>query len=65
MPGQMPAQEVKWATLGKTDMSIPHPGVLRLAPLTADESDALLREEVRGELRERIAQAAGGNALFL
>jgi class 3 adenylate cyclase len=41
------------------------PGVMRLEPLTADESDALIRNEVSADLRARIARAAGGNPLFI
>src|SRR5438046_2827611 len=41
------------------------PGTLRLEPLSNDEADQLIREEVTGELHERIAHAAGGNPLFI
>jgi class 3 adenylate cyclase/tetratricopeptide (TPR) repeat protein len=41
------------------------PGIMRLQPLTADEADALIRDEVPGDLRERIARAGGGNPLFI
>ena len=41
------------------------PGVMRLDPLTADEADRLISDDVSGELRERIARAAGGNPLFI
>ena len=41
------------------------PGTLRLQPLSHDEADQLIREEVTGELHERIAHAAGGNPLFI
>jgi class 3 adenylate cyclase/tetratricopeptide (TPR) repeat protein len=41
------------------------PGVLRLEPLSADEADELIRDQASGELRDRIAQAAGGNPLFI
>jgi tetratricopeptide (TPR) repeat protein len=41
------------------------PGTLRLEPLSADEAHQLIREEVTGELHERIAHAAGGNPLFI
>jgi class 3 adenylate cyclase len=41
------------------------PGTLRLEPLSDDEADQLIREEVTGELHERIARAAGGNPLFI
>jgi hypothetical protein len=38
---------------------------MRLQPLTADEADALIRDEVPGDLRQRIARAGGGNPLFI
>src|SRR5207302_11398862 len=41
------------------------PGTLRLEPLSDDEADQLIRQEVTGELQERIAHAAGGNPLFI
>jgi class 3 adenylate cyclase len=41
------------------------PGVMRLEPLTADEADSLIRNEVSDDLRVRIARAAGGNPLFI
>ena len=41
------------------------PGVMRLEPLTGEEADALISDEVPGEMRERIARAAGGNPLFI
>jgi hypothetical protein len=41
------------------------PAVLQLEPLSADESDALIRDEVSEELRDRITRAAGGNPLFI
>src|SRR2546423_578407 len=41
------------------------PGTLRLEPLSDDEADQLIRQEVTGELHERIAHAAGGNPLFI
>jgi class 3 adenylate cyclase/tetratricopeptide (TPR) repeat protein len=41
------------------------PGVVRLEPLSEEEADALIRGEVSTELGDRIAQAAGGNPLFL
>ena len=41
------------------------PGVMRLEPLSADEADALIHDEVAKDLRERIAHAAGGNPLFI
>ena len=41
------------------------PGTLRLEPLPAEQADALIGDQVSGELRERIARAAGGNPLFI
>jgi class 3 adenylate cyclase/tetratricopeptide (TPR) repeat protein len=41
------------------------PGTLRLEPLPAEQADALIGDELRGELRERISRAAGGNPLFI
>jgi class 3 adenylate cyclase/tetratricopeptide (TPR) repeat protein len=41
------------------------PATLRLEPLPAEQADALIGDEVSGELRERIARAAGGNPLFI
>ena len=41
------------------------PGVTRLEPLTADEADELISDEVSADLRERITHAAGGNPLFI
>jgi class 3 adenylate cyclase/tetratricopeptide (TPR) repeat protein len=41
------------------------PGVARLDPLTTSEANALISDEVAGDLRERIARAAGGNPLFI
>jgi class 3 adenylate cyclase/DNA-binding SARP family transcriptional activator len=41
------------------------PAALRLEPLPAEEADALIGDQVSGELRERIARAAGGNPLFI
>ena len=38
---------------------------LRLEPLPPEEADALIGDAVSGELRERIARAAGGNPLFI
>ena len=38
---------------------------MRLEPLTADEADRLISDDVSGDLRERIARAAGGNPLFI
>src|SRR5438874_46579 len=40
------------------------PGRLRLEPLSEDEADELIRDQASGELRDRIAHAAGGNPLF-
>ena len=41
------------------------PGVLRLKPLSEEEADELIRDEVPATLRDRIAHAAGGNPLFI
>ena len=41
------------------------PAALRLEPLPPEEADALIGDAVSGELRERIARAAGGNPLFI
>jgi hypothetical protein len=41
------------------------PGTLRLEPLPPEQADALIGDSVSGELRERIARAAGGNPLFI
>ena len=41
------------------------PPPLRLAPLSPEDADALLGDEITGELRDRIARAASGNPLFL
>jgi class 3 adenylate cyclase/tetratricopeptide (TPR) repeat protein len=41
------------------------PGLTRLEPLTANEANALISDEVAGDLRVRIARAAGGNPLFI
>jgi class 3 adenylate cyclase/tetratricopeptide (TPR) repeat protein len=41
------------------------PGALRLEPLSEDEADELIRDQASGELRDRIAHAAGGNPLFI
>ena len=41
------------------------PAALRLEPLPAEHAEALIGDEVSGELRERIARAAGGNPLFI
>jgi predicted ATPase len=38
---------------------------LRLGPLPADEVEALIPGRIGGELRQRMARAAGGNPLFL
>jgi class 3 adenylate cyclase/tetratricopeptide (TPR) repeat protein len=40
-------------------------GTVRLEPLPAEQADALIGDAVTGELRERIARAAGGNPLFI
>ena len=41
------------------------PGTLRLEPLPPEQADALIGDAVSGELRARIAHAAGGNPLFI
>jgi class 3 adenylate cyclase len=41
------------------------PVTLRLAPLREEDVDQLIPEGFSGELRERIARAAGGNPLFI
>jgi AAA ATPase domain len=41
------------------------PAALRLDPLPAEQADALIGDAVSGELRERLARAAGGNPLFI
>ncbi len=41
------------------------PVTLRLEPLGGDDVDELIPERIAGELREKIARAAGGNPLFI
>ena len=41
------------------------PAMLRLEPLPPEQADALIGDAVSGDLRERIARAAGGNPLFI
>jgi class 3 adenylate cyclase/tetratricopeptide (TPR) repeat protein len=41
------------------------PAALRLEPLPPEQADAMIGDAVAPELRERIAQAAGGNPLFI
>ncbi len=41
------------------------PGTLRLEPLAPVDADKLIGDAVSAELRERIAQAAAGNPLFI
>jgi class 3 adenylate cyclase/tetratricopeptide (TPR) repeat protein len=41
------------------------PVTLRLEPLGDDDVDQLIAERIPGELRDRIARAAGGNPLFI
>ncbi len=41
------------------------PVTLRLEPLVEDDVDRLMPERISGTLRERIANAAGGNPLFV
>jgi tetratricopeptide (TPR) repeat protein len=41
------------------------PATLRVEPLPLDQADAMIGDGVAAELRGRIAQAAGGNPLFI
>jgi class 3 adenylate cyclase/tetratricopeptide (TPR) repeat protein len=41
------------------------PASLRLEPLPAEQAETLIGDAVPADLRERIAQAAGGNPLFI
>jgi tetratricopeptide (TPR) repeat protein len=41
------------------------PATLRLEPLPPEQAEALIGDTVSGELRQRIAHAAGGNPLFI
>jgi class 3 adenylate cyclase/predicted ATPase len=41
------------------------PVTLRLEPLSEEDVDELIPERISGELREKIARAAGGNPLFV
>jgi class 3 adenylate cyclase/tetratricopeptide (TPR) repeat protein len=41
------------------------PATLRLEPLPPEQAEVLIGDTVSGELRERIAHAAGGNPLFI
>jgi len=41
------------------------PATRRLEPLPPQQADALIGDTVSGEMRERIAHAAGGNPLFI
>jgi class 3 adenylate cyclase len=41
------------------------PVTLRLEPLADEDVDELIPERIPGELREKIARAAGGNPLFI
>jgi class 3 adenylate cyclase/tetratricopeptide (TPR) repeat protein len=41
------------------------PAALRLEPLRPEQADALIGDQISGELRGRIARAAGGNPLFI
>jgi class 3 adenylate cyclase/tetratricopeptide (TPR) repeat protein len=41
------------------------PATLRLEPLPPEQAEALIGDTVSGEMRERIARAAGGNPLFI
>jgi class 3 adenylate cyclase len=53
------------ARLDLFDRRASWPGVVRLEPLSEDEADELIRDQVSEELRGRIAHAAGGNPLFI
>jgi class 3 adenylate cyclase len=53
------------ARLDLLDRRASWPGVVRLEPLSEDEADELIRDEVSDDLRGRIAHAAGGNPLFI
>jgi class 3 adenylate cyclase/tetratricopeptide (TPR) repeat protein len=53
------------ARLDLLDRRASWPGVVRLEPLSEEEVDELIRDEVSDELRGRIAHAAGGNPLFI
>jgi class 3 adenylate cyclase len=53
------------ARLDLLDRRASWPGVVRLEPLSEEEADELIRDEVSEELRGRIAHAAGGNPLFI
>jgi class 3 adenylate cyclase/tetratricopeptide (TPR) repeat protein len=48
-----------------TDRRPAWPVTLRLEPLDDVDVDALIPEEIPGELREKIVHAAGGNPLFV
>jgi class 3 adenylate cyclase/tetratricopeptide (TPR) repeat protein len=41
------------------------PATLRLEPLPPEQAETLIGDTVSGEMRERIAHAAGGNPLFI
>jgi class 3 adenylate cyclase/tetratricopeptide (TPR) repeat protein len=54
--------------LARPELAERHPAwlvTLRLEPLSADDVEELIPEEITAELRERIARAAGGNPLFI
>src|SRR6266576_2479623 len=55
--------DIQWGE--ETFLDLVEPAALRLEPLSDDEADQLIRQEVTGELQERIAHAAGGNPLFI
>jgi class 3 adenylate cyclase/tetratricopeptide (TPR) repeat protein len=48
-----------------TELHPTWPVTLRLEPLGDEDVDELIPERIPGELRERIARAAGGNPLFV
>jgi class 3 adenylate cyclase/tetratricopeptide (TPR) repeat protein len=54
--------------IARPELSERHPAwpvTLRLEPLGDDDVEELIAERIPGELRERIARAAGGNPLFI
>jgi class 3 adenylate cyclase/tetratricopeptide (TPR) repeat protein len=53
------------ARLELTECRLDWPVTLRLEPLRDEDVEELIPERIAGELRERIARAAGGNPLFI
>ena len=54
--------------MARPELAERHPAwlvTLRLEPLSADDVEELIPEQITAELRERIARAAGGNPLFI